>query len=342
MRTLTLALAAATMGGGVLTPLPSDAQRPPAGVAATPAPGWLGIDLVIEIYTSGLRVADATDTHLVIRSVAAGSPAAQAGLHPGDRLTHIDGDDLTLQSFQEKIAALRAGDMVALRVLRNGAQRTFRMEVAPRPAAMTGTSLVQGISVALQGDSAIHNFQTRIDSLRSVTARIQAETFNMTFRRIGPDSQAVVLRYQGGADRYSGPSALTMDGNRITIFPTPDSVRALRPGVLSVPALPDEPRRFTFLSTGRRVVAGAELAPLNPQLARYFRTNHGVLVVEVLEGTPAARGRLQPGDVVVEVGSERVETVEEFRAHLDRGYRSPPVPVTVVRDGERLVLRFPR
>ncbi|HSC90082.1 MAG TPA: trypsin-like peptidase domain-containing protein [Gaiellaceae bacterium] len=61
----------------------------------------------------------------------------------------------------------------------------------------------------------------------------------------------------------------------------------------------------------------------------------GVLVREVTAGTPAARAGLQPGDVVVVLGGDTIETVENLFAALRRHEPGEAVDVTIVRDGER-------
>lgn len=110
-----------------------------------------------------------------------------------------------------------------------------------------------------------------------------------------------------------------------------------------VPArAPAAPAPATILFAGQRVVAGAELTSMNPGLASYFGIERGVLTVDVIEGTPAHRAGLRPGDVIVRGAGEAVETVEQFRAALGRGYASPPVPVVVVRERREVTLQFPR
>ncbi len=91
---------------------------------------------------------------------------------------------------------------------------------------------------------------------------------------------------------------------------------------------------------GQRVVGGAELVTLSPALGSYFQVDRGVLVLEVLEGTPAALAGLEAGDVLVEVDGEEVSSIAEVRRALARGYRSPPVPVRIVREGEERLLSF--
>lgn len=91
---------------------------------------------------------------------------------------------------------------------------------------------------------------------------------------------------------------------------------------------------------GQRIVGGAEVMTLSPALGSYFQVDRGVLVLEVLEQTPAAAAGLQPGDVIVRVDDEEVSTIAELRRVLARSYRSPPVSVLVVREGRERSLSF--
>lgn len=98
------------------------------------------------------------------------------------------------------------------------------------------------------------------------------------------------------------------------------------------------PRPSNIQLVGRSFVAGAQLAPLNPALGEYFRVEEGVLVMEVVEGTPAQEAGLVAGDVIVRVGSQDVSSLEDLRFGL--GYVQGPLTVRVIRKGEALELRF--
>ena len=89
-----------------------------------------------------------------------------------------------------------------------------------------------------------------------------------------------------------------------------------------------------LVEAGRGLVAGAQLEPLNPKLAQYFRVDGGVLVLDVLEGTPASEADLQGGDVIVTVAGDSVSSVEELKFGL--GYLGRPLRLMVIRNGEPL------
>jgi hypothetical protein len=90
-------------------------------------------------------------------------------------------------------------------------------------------------------------------------------------------------------------------------------------------------RPLQYIIAGQSFVAGAKLQSLNPDLAGYFQVDEGVLVTEVLEGTPAARAGIMAGDVIVGVGGERVASLEDFRFGV--GYFERPIRLRVIRKG---------
>lgn len=63
--------------------------------------GWLGVELVME-WPDGQRE---TPSSVVVKAVVPDSPAARAGIYPGDRITHFEGD--TVVSVEQLIDAIR-------------------------------------------------------------------------------------------------------------------------------------------------------------------------------------------------------------------------------------------
>lgn len=96
----------------------------------TPGPGLLGVSIRCEdctiAMTSGeerpqLRFASYPE----IVDVLDGSPADRAGLQPGDRLTHLGGEDVRSEAGAERLAAIgtRAGELIEVRYIRDGAEK---------------------------------------------------------------------------------------------------------------------------------------------------------------------------------------------------------------------------
>jgi serine protease DegQ len=59
----------------------------------------------------------------------------------------------------------------------------------------------------------------------------------------------------------------------------------------------------------------------------------GVLVLEVADGSPAAKAGIQPGDVIIRIGDQPVDTVEDFFGELRQRRPGDQVQLTIVRDG---------
>lgn len=93
-------------------------------------------------------------------------------------------------------------------------------------------------------------------------------------------------------------------------------------------------RPTSHVIVGQSFVAGAQLTPLNPSLAEYFQAEEGVLVTEVLEGTPADEAGMKAGDVIVRVGTESVASLEDLRFAV--GYLERPLRFQVIRKGSPL------
>ena len=80
---------------------------------------------------------------------------------------------------------------------------------------------------------------------------------------------------------------------------------------------------------------GVQFGNLTPQIAEQLEVDReGALVLGVGEGGPAATAGLQPGDVVVQAGEERVRTVEDVLGVLRRSSPGDRLELTVLREGQ--------
>lgn len=88
---------------------------------------------------------------------------------------------------------------------------------------------------------------------------------------------------------------------------------------------------------------GVEPNELSPELAETFGvagTNAGVIITGVLQGGPAARAGMLPGDVIVQVDEQRVRNVAEMMtavASLQPGQRAD---FEILRNGQNMTLNI--
>jgi S1-C subfamily serine protease len=87
---------------------------------------------------------------------------------------------------------------------------------------------------------------------------------------------------------------------------------------------------------GRNRIAGAEVIDVRPELAGYFEVTGGVLLVDVPAGTLAAAAGLRPGDVIVELADQGVESVRDLRMQLAQP--GDALEMWIIRHGDRVRL----
>ena len=82
---------------------------------------------------------------------------------------------------------------------------------------------------------------------------------------------------------------------------------------------------------------GIQPAQVTPELEEAFElgTDSGVLVDEVVDGSPADEAGLERGDVIVRLDGSPIEFVEDIFSELREHEPGDEVTLTVLRDGER-------
>jgi membrane-associated protease RseP (regulator of RpoE activity) len=90
------------------------------------------------------------------------------------------------------------------------------------------------------------------------------------------------------------------------------------------------------LGWGDRPRLGVQLVEATPELRRHLggTDDEGVLVSKVLSGTPAERAGIRVGDLIVSVGGETIEDVQDLRRAL-AGRAGETFTVEVIRDERR-------
>lgn len=336
------------------------AQSSPATPAEAAVPGWLGLTLQVQAVPE--ETPGAVDgVRLFVTDLYGGGPADRGGLRPGDVIVRLNGSPAAYSTFRSVVTRLRAGDPLALTVLRSGRM----VDLALKASAGPDRADVRRLGVQVRLDSVRVAFMQRLDSLRTRMRSADSMTVfasapQVHVQRVDGDSitTVVVLRQPDGSvvrlpDGWAG-GTITL---RYWSGMTADS-EALPPlgGVLQRANAPNRPqsrddpsveasasatwRPLTPYLAGANRVAGAELAPIAPGMGTYFGVDAGLLVVEVVEGTPARSAGLQPGDVIRAAAGQPVASVGAFRGILAQN--GPPLTLQVVRRGQPVELVLPR
>jgi hypothetical protein len=131
-------------GGQRQTQYESYGQRPSSGYEqGSDQQAGLGVFIVSDGGGRGVRVTE----------VSPGSPAEEMGLRTNDRITHLNGQQVTSeQEFISRIRNMNPGDEVELEVLRDQNERIVRGELESRQEALVLSNRRQDSQRYQQGD----------------------------------------------------------------------------------------------------------------------------------------------------------------------------------------------
>lgn len=156
--------------------------------------GWIGVSFDMSGDRRGW-----TDA-IIVTNVRPGSPAAEAGLRPGDRVVAVNHLETPRElAALPELLRLRVGDRVVMVVDRDGDRRRFRMRAAPRPADFAPSRRVR---VAVRADSVVDSWARSIDSLRVHLRTVESDEDARTYRgRREDDGERTRLTVVGSLDR---------------------------------------------------------------------------------------------------------------------------------------------
>jgi len=115
--------------------------------------------------------------------------------------------------------------------------------------------------------------------------------------------------------------------------------QATRDGWVDTPRFRDEMANLRHEQTSIRDEIGDDA--YDRYLAALGQPNR-VTVSEVLMESPAAQAGLQPGDVLLRYGETRLFAPEELVAQTHSGMPGEPVPLEVLRQGQRIEIEVRR
>jgi len=112
---------------------PASSRREEGQKETQPAEAFLGV--MAAPLTEDMKQIAGTDRGVLINSLRDGSPAAEAGLLPGDVITTVDGKDVnTPAELIDRVRGHKPGDTVRIDYFRSGNRRTANVKLGAWPA----------------------------------------------------------------------------------------------------------------------------------------------------------------------------------------------------------------
>jgi len=176
----------------------------------------------------------------------------------------------------------------------------------------------------------------------SVTAGVVSGLGRSLPTRWGTNQRIVENVIQTDAALNPGNSGGALADGRARLVGIATAVAGIGLG-LAVPINATTRRILSALARDRRVrrgylgIAGGT-QPLPPAAAERLGRKAAIGVVEVVDGSPAARAGLQPGDLIVAVGGQPVSRAGDLQGHMIGAPTGRPMEIEVLRESRLLRL----
>jgi len=307
--------------------------------------GWIGIEV------QELLRGDRQHRGVLVASVFPGSPAAAAGLKPGDFLHTFNGTPIPdcrspedLPVFNSMVLGSRVGSPITLTGENEGQPTTWTVEVIARAPVQDLESEFVQWGMTARGVSPMGALELKRDS----TAGVQVHSV-----RAGvPAAEGKpALRAQDIITQLNGKEVRTLADFRAFNRSLPTDAKepqavlvAFERGVthdkyLTVVRIGPEPKAQNPLTADRGWL-GVDVQELGPALAEALKLKGttGVRITRIQADSPAARGGLQAGDILTKLDGQiiparRPEDVRRFTESIAQRAPDAPVAIEFIRDG---------
>jgi serine protease Do len=166
----------------------------------------------------------------LVSSVEAGSPAAKAGLQPGDVVLKIDGKDIgSSLDLSTRVAAMKPGTSTKLEVWRDGKPREIAVNVGEAPTAKTAAAEKQDLSGARLG-VAVRNLNPEEQKEASVKGGVLVEQVAGAAAKAGIRPGDIILAVNGKAVTSAADlKSATKDAKTMALLVKRDDARIFVP-----------------------------------------------------------------------------------------------------------------
>ena len=300
-------------------------------------------------------VTTATATGAAVQQVLDGSPAAQAGLLPGDVIQAVDSQAVTLQMpLSALLAPHLPGDLVLFVIVRKGVTNTLPVTLGIRPAsAATETPFVPGSNGTPAGGylgiglAAVQpGFQiVKVDpgsGAAQAGIKVGDMVVSMDGQPINSTAQARALigTHAPGTTMHisiqRGTQTLTITATLGSVpgAATPTSPASSTPTSMPTGATTASP---TATSTpGVRLGVTYDVLTAGLATARSLSVTSGALITSVAPGSPADIAGIKVGDVITAVDDNPVDIQHPLSSRISGYHDGDTFVLTVTRADQTL------
>ena len=284
--------------------------------------GWLGVkvDGLTQLSEADFSVLGlARKSGVIVREVVAGSPAAAGGLKLSDVIVGLNEFDINSRTdLSAVLSSLPAGFRLKLRVVRNHDNVELGAVLGARPYAGQMVAYMESEMPDESLTAQRNSIQRRLEelkaqyrsNLKNPPSQARTETLSeldIEIRQLGDILRNLDLQVPPATTLASNDTGFGAPDQRAVVFPVGFTARDL-----------DQTQE--------------------PQLAAFFGTPKGVLVLSVAKGTSAERTGIKAGDVIV--GTYNRGGLNCRRLNSTLLTRRGICPLNILRKGSRIVVRL--
>ncbi len=217
-------------------------------------------------------------------------------------------------------------------------------DIAVLKIDMTGLPALQfADSADLQQGQVVFAFGSPLGLENSVTMGV----VSATARQIDPDNPSIYIQTDAPINPgNSGGPLVDVDGHVVGINTFILTQSGGNEGLgFAIPSnvvrnIYDQIRTEGHVHRGQ---VGVALRTITPELVEglHLPVSHGVLVEDVLPGSPADKAGIQVGDIVTSLGGKPVDTVRQFALILYNYKIGQNAEIALLRDGKETTLQVP-
>ncbi len=280
---------------------------------------------------------------VVLTAVAPNSPAARAGLRPGDVIERIENHEVRdvedMSWILREVGGNRRAGFSILRARNSPMLLRVELSESQNPAFETAHAEARAAETELRRADLL--MRRLNESIRQVDENLRAldETIVQTSLAVRGGDKAALARHEQAVSQVAALRR-QVDENRVRLR---DATANL---MLLTTRLGEAAARLSAAGTGRTGPAAQPLFPYGAEAMYFVGTNtsegatisfDGLMVYSVIPGSAADQSGLRSGDLV-----ETIEGRPSFEWRKSTGPASPEVTLGVLREGKKQTLKLKR